>query len=124
MIPTGFAVVNRFSGAKRAAVRAAAAALLAAIALVPSIARAHDKLCADRTPSRQHSRFRWANSCESVPKKVSASVIVAPVEAPAVAAVEPRPCTWRDALATVAPLPASSPVPSPPLLRAPPTASL
>jgi hypothetical protein len=123
MIPTGLAIVSRLHGVKRAAVRAAAAALLAAVALVPSIARAHDKLCADRTPSHQHSRFRWANSCESVPKKASAPVSVAPVEAPAVAAVEP-PRTWCDALAVDAPLPAPLPVPSPPLLRAPPAASL
>jgi len=120
MIPAGPSVACRFPLARGAVVRLAAAALVVAVALVPSIARAHDKLCADRTPAHEHSRFRWANSCESVPKKASAGAIVAPVDAPAETFVAPPAPTWRDALAIDAPLPLSSPVPSLPLLRAPP----
>src|ERR1051326_1716023 len=103
MLPAGPALVRRVHFAGRTAARIAALVLLAAVALVPSISRAHDKL-SDRAPAHQHSRFRWTNSCESVPKKASASVVAAPVDAPAQTLVEPPPQTWRDALASDPPL--------------------
>jgi hypothetical protein len=93
------------------------------LACVPSIARAHDKLSADRTPAQEHSRFRWTNSCESVPKKVTTVVLVAPVEAPAQVTVEPPARTWRDALASDRPPIVPSPVPFPLGLRAPPASA-
>jgi hypothetical protein len=107
---------------RRSARRLLAAALLALLACVPSIARVHDRICADRTPAHEHSRFRWTNSCESVPKKVSAAAPVAPADAPAQAEVEPPARTRPDAPATD-PLPARSPDRSPHGLRAPPAAA-
>jgi len=82
----------------------------------------HDRICADRTPAHEHSRFRWTNSCESVPKKVSAAAPVAPADAPAQADVDPPARTRPDAPATD-PLPARSPDRSPHGLRAPPAAA-
>jgi hypothetical protein len=63
-------------------VRALAAIVLVSIALVPSMARAHDRLDHQRTPAQQHSRFRWTNSCESVPQKHTTAVVVQPAEGP------------------------------------------
>jgi hypothetical protein len=76
-----------------ACVRAVAAIVLVTIALVPSIARAHDRLDHQRTSAQQHSRFRWSNSCASVPQKTTAIVVTAPAEGPTqtLVAFPPRP---------------------------------
>jgi hypothetical protein len=106
----------------RVAVRTLLVALvLATVALVPSVARAHDRLTQQPTPAQQHSRFRWSNSCESVPQKVTTVAIVAPLaDSPHVAVQPPQ------APATPAPVddvsrPPSAPLASPQALRAPPT---
>src|SRR5262249_20749908 len=60
-----------------------AATVLIAVALVPAIARAHDRFDHQRTPQQEHSRFRWANSCAAVPQKATTFVVVVPAEGPA-----------------------------------------
>jgi hypothetical protein len=100
--------------------RAVALLLLAAVALVPALARAHDRLDRQRTPAQQHSRFRWTNSCESVPQKISRIAIVAPVATPAAADVEPPPPARWTLPPADAPAPVSALVAAAPGLRAPP----
>jgi len=113
-------IVRQTLPALRFRARALAAALVAALSLVPSIARAHDRLDRGQTPARQHSRFRWTNSCESVPQKVTVVTQVAPVDTPArPILIAPRPA------GRPAPLPApAAPVSllgnAPDSLRAPP----
>jgi hypothetical protein len=114
-------VISNALSTSRAAVRALAATVLVTLALVPSIARAHDRFSPVRTPAQEHARFRWTNSCEAVPQKVTTVVAVAPIESPAQASVDPpppRPCAFA---ATDLPLPASSSIRSPLGLRAPPS---
>lgn len=111
------AIARRSPVGERLGVRAIAAVLLATIALVPSLARAHDRL--QPTPTEEHSRFRWTNSCESVPQKIAPIVIVAAIDGPAqIATVEPS-RTWPLS-APVAPIPVAARAPSPRPLRAPP----
>ena len=110
------AIAPRSPVGARLAVRAIAAVLLATIVLVPSLARAHDRL--QPTPTEEHSRFRWTNSCESVPQKITPIVIVAAIDGPAQIVVEPS-RAWLLA-APVAPIPAAARTPSPRPLRAPP----
>jgi hypothetical protein len=100
-------------------VRALAALLLAAIAFVPTIARGHDRLD-PRTPAEQHSRFRWTNSCESVPQRTTTVVVVTPIEGPAQATAAPPRHVWRGRVDIDVPLPAVAPVHSRRALRAPP----
>src|SRR4051812_38811324 len=80
---------------RSAAARLVAAVVLVTLACVPSIARAHDRIDHQRTEAQQHSRFRWTNSCESVPQKVTPTVVVAPLAAPAQTAVDAPPHAWR-----------------------------
>jgi len=79
---TGRALSRRLHNGRVFTGRVVASLLLAAVALVPSLARTHDRL-EQRTPAQQHSRFRWTNSCDSVPQKTTSVVVVAPVEGPA-----------------------------------------
>src|SRR5262249_35571040 len=62
--------------------RLLAALLLAAITCVPSMARAHDRLDRQRTPAQEYSRFRWSNSCASVPQKHATVVVATPADYP------------------------------------------
>src|SRR5262245_11445298 len=62
--------------------RLIAALLLAAITVVPSMARAHDRLDHQRTPAQEHSRFRWSNSCASVPQKHTTVAVTSPADCP------------------------------------------
>jgi hypothetical protein len=102
-------------------IRAIAALLLAAVTLVPSLARAQDRLERQQTPARQHARFRWTNSCESVPQKTTRIVVVAPVDGPAQAMLpQPQPRIWARVPPAHEPMPAASPLPASFALRAPP----
>jgi hypothetical protein len=116
----GRALARRPRNPRRAGHRALAALLLAAVALVPSLARAHDRLERQRTPAQEHSRFRWTNSCESVPHKTTQVVVVAPVAGPSQTVLPVPPRDWRRLPSRDVPLPVASPVPSPRPLRAPP----
>jgi len=100
--------------------RAVAALLLAALALAPPVARAHDRLAQHRTPAQEHSRFRWTNSCDSVPQKATTLVVVSTVDAPVQATVEPL-RTRRHLPPSKRAHAVSSPIRSPHGLRAPPT---
>jgi hypothetical protein len=104
---------------RRRTLRAIALLLLAAVALVPTLARAQDRLELQRTPAQQHSRFRWTNSCESVPQKTTRVIVVKPVDAPAQAMLQPppRPRQWTPTDPIAPPRPAFA---SPRPLRAPP----
>src|SRR3954451_24999468 len=64
-------------GFRFAAARLVAALVLVTIACVPTIARTHDRLEKQRTPAQEHSRFRWTNSCASVPQKHTPVFVVA-----------------------------------------------
>jgi hypothetical protein len=100
-------------------VRALAALLLAAVALVPTMARGHDRLD-PRTPAEQHSRFRWTNSCESVPQRMTTDAVVTPIEGPAQTALAAPQRAWRGRVDLDVLLPAAAPVPARRALRAPP----
>jgi hypothetical protein len=80
---------------RRVGVRILAAVLLTAITCVPSMARAHDRVDHQRTPAQQHSRFRWTNSCESVPQKVTTVVVVVPSTEPVQTAIDRPSHAWR-----------------------------
>src|SRR5262245_8814427 len=73
---------------RRIGARAIAALLLIAITCVPSLARVHDRLDHQRTPAQEHSRFRWSNSCASVPQKATTVVIATPADGPSQTLVE------------------------------------
>jgi hypothetical protein len=112
------AVARRLAAGSGVAIRSLAIALLTALALVPSLARAHDRL--HRTPTDIHSRFRWANSCESVPQKISPVAAATPVEIPVEPVVDAPARFWRRPPPAVAPRQAA-PFPAwPRPLRAPP----
>jgi hypothetical protein len=115
-------ITNRSRTARRLGVRIVAAAILLCLSLVPSLARAHDRLDEQRTPAQEHSRFRWTNSCESVPQKVLTVATVAPAETPAPIAVDQPARAWR-VPPTEAPRPGSSPLITSHGLRAPPAHS-
>jgi hypothetical protein len=100
--------------------RAIAALVLAGISFVPAVARAHDRLDRQRTPAQEHTRFRWTNSCESVPQRDTTVVVVAPADAPAELRVERPPSSWRSAPDVDTCRPPSTPVRSGLALRAPP----
>jgi hypothetical protein len=51
--------------------------LLAAVTLAPTVARAQQRFSISRSPAQEYSRFRWSNSCESVPAKATVSRVVA-----------------------------------------------
>ena len=119
MIGTRRTLDGCYKAAGRGAARALAVALLATIALVPPLARAHDRLHA--APIDEYSRFHWTNSCESVPQKIARAVVVVPVESPAPTTIEMPSRAWQrlpraSAPRTADPLPVSSRS-----LRAPPT---
>jgi hypothetical protein len=101
--------------------RAVAALLLAALALAPPVARAHDRLAQHRTPAQEHSRFRWTDSCDSVPQKATTLVVVSTVDRPAQTTVEPPLRTGRHLPPSKRIHAVSSPIRSPHGLRAPPT---
>src|SRR5689334_6722100 len=67
---------------RSAAARLVAAMVLVTIACVPTLARAHDRLESQRTPAQEHSRFRWTNSCASVPQKHTPVVVATPADGP------------------------------------------
>jgi hypothetical protein len=115
---TGDTIARRPAG-RRPALRALALLLLASVALVPTLARAHDRLDRQRTPAQQHSRFRWTNSCESVPQKSTNVVVVQPLEGPAPALLQP-PLTPHHWTPTDPLTPASPPFVAPRPVRAPP----
>jgi hypothetical protein len=98
---------------RSAGVRVVAAMVLVTIALVPTMARAHDRLERQRTPAQEHSRFRWTNSCESVPQKDTTIVAVAPADGPAEVVVDVPPPRSHAAA------PESVPPPQPPSFRSP-----
>ena len=56
---------------------AVACLLLAAVTLAPTVARAQQRFSLSRSPAQEYSRFRWSNSCESVPAKATISRAVA-----------------------------------------------
>jgi len=107
---------------RRLGVRLVAGAILATLSLVPSIARAHDNLL-QRTPAQEHSRFRWTNSCESVPKRVSNLDAIAPLDVPIEIALEPPSRSWHAIPASGTPRLPDSPARFTPALRAPPAAA-
>ena len=51
--------------------------LLAAVTLAPTVARAQQRFSISRSPAQEYSRFRWSNSCASVPAKATVSRVVA-----------------------------------------------
>lgn len=51
--------------------------LLAAVTLAPTVARAQQRFSISRSPAQEYLRFRWSNSCESVPAKATVSRVVA-----------------------------------------------
>jgi hypothetical protein len=108
--------------ARRLGVRIVTAAILTTLSLVPSIARAHDHLGRQQTPAQQHSRFRWTNSCESVPKKVSNVDAIAPLDVPIETALEPPSRSWHAVPALDSPCLPESPQRFTLSLRAPPHA--
>ena len=67
---------------RSAAARLVAAMVLVTIACVPTLARTHDRLENQRTPAQEYSRFRWANSCASVPEKHATVVVTTPADGP------------------------------------------
>ena len=50
--------------------------LLAAAVTVPAMTRVHQPLTDGRNPIQEHSRFRWTDSCDSVPKKAPLPAVV------------------------------------------------
>jgi len=100
--------------------RLLAALLLAAITCVPSMARAHDRLDHQRTPAQEHSRFRWSNSCASVPHKHAAVVVATPADRPPRPLVALAPRSARAGAVVDIPLPESLRARSPHGFRAPP----
>ena len=104
------------------AIRVVAAIVLVTLAWVPTIARAHDRLDQQRTPAQEHSRFRWSNSCASVPEKHTPAIVVAPADGPAHTIVDFPPRVSTVAATRDVRLPASLRPRSPHGLRAPPSA--
>ena len=109
---------------RSAAVRLVAAMVLVTIACVPTLARTHDRLENQRTPAQEHSRFRWTNSCASVPQKHAPVVVATPADGPTqtIVAFPPRPSTA--AASTDTPLPDPLRIRSPYGFRAPPASLL
>ena len=107
---------------RRLGLCALAAILLTAIAAVPSLARVHDRLC-QPTPAQEHSRFRWANSCGSVPQKAATIVVVASEAVPVDQAIGLPPVVWCLLPPSATAVHSLSPLPSPHGLRAPPAAA-
>jgi hypothetical protein len=105
---------------RRLGARVLAALLLAAITCVPSMARVHDRLDHQRTPAQEHSRFRWSNSCASVPQKQATTAVATPADCPPETIVEFTPRIARAVTRTDAPLPHSLRIRSPHGFRAPP----
>jgi hypothetical protein len=95
--------------------------VLVAVAFVPSLARAHDRL--HRTPLDTHSRFRWANSCESVPQKVTPAAARVAVERAAQTSVAAPTPSWPRIANDAVSVRANPLLASPPPLRAPPSAA-
>jgi len=116
-------ITNCSRTARRLGVRIVAAAILLSVSLVPSLARVHDRLDAQRTPAQQHSRFRWTNSCESVPQKVLTVAAVAPAETPTPVVLDQPAGARRHLPPTHAPRPGPPPLLSAHGLRAPPAPS-
>ena len=77
---------------RSAAARLVAAMVLVTIACVPTLARTHERIENQRTPAQEYSRFRWTNSCASVPQKHATVVVVTPADGPAqtIVAFPPR----------------------------------
>jgi hypothetical protein len=107
-------------GFRSAAARLVAAMVLVTIACVPTIARAHDRLENQRTPAQEHSRFRWTNSCASVPQKHTTVVVATPADGPTQTIVAFPPRLSAATAATDAPLPDLLRIRSPYGFRAPP----
>ena len=105
---------------RSAAARLVAAMVLATIACVPTMARAHDRLENQRTPAQEHSRFRWTNSCASVPQKHTTVVVATPADGPTRTIVPFPPRLSAAAASTDAPLPDLLRIRSPYGFRAPP----
>ena len=61
-------------------------ALALSVVCAPVVSRAFQRIDPHRSPTQEHSRFRWSNSCESVPKKATVSQSADETE-PAVATV-------------------------------------
>src|SRR5690349_203173 len=89
---------------RSAAARLLAAMVLVTIACVPTLARTHDRLENQRTPAQEHSRFRWTNSCASVPQKHTTSVVVTLADGPTQTIVAFPPRLSAAAVSTDAPL--------------------
>jgi hypothetical protein len=51
--------------------------LLGAVSFAPTLARAQQRFSISRSPAQEYSRFRWSNSCGSVPAKATFSRAVA-----------------------------------------------
>jgi hypothetical protein len=51
-------------------------ALLAVAIAVPALTSVHQQLSDGRNPAREHSRFRWTDSCDAVPKKAMPPAVV------------------------------------------------
>jgi hypothetical protein len=105
---------------RSAAARLVAAMVLATIACVPTIARTHDRLENQRTPTQEHSRFRWTDSCASVPEKHAPVVVATPADGPTQTIVPFPPRLSAAAVAADAPLPHPLRIRSPYGFRAPP----
>jgi len=105
---------------RSAAARLVAAMVLVTIACVPTMARAHDRLENQRTPAQEHSRFRWTNSCASVPQKHTTVVVATPADGPTRTIVPFPPRLSAAAASTDAPLPDLLRIRSPYGFRAPP----
>jgi hypothetical protein len=105
---------------RSAAARIVAAMVLVTIAFVPTIARTHDRLQDQRTPAQEHSRFRWTNSCASIPQKHATVVVATPADGPTHTIVAFPPRLPAAAASTDAPLPDLLLIRSPYGFRAPP----
>jgi CelD/BcsL family acetyltransferase involved in cellulose biosynthesis len=109
-----------FMSFRSAAARLVAAMVLVTIACVPTMARAHDRLENQRTPAQEHSRFRWTNSCASVPQKHTTVVVATPADGPTRTILPFPPRLSAAAASTDAPLPDLLRIRSPYGFRAPP----
>ena len=98
------------------------AILLAGIVAVPALARAYDRLH-HPTAEQEHSRFRWANSCEWVPQKATILVVLASEAVPVDQTIGLPAVGWCALPPTEDAVRSASPLPSPHGLRAPPAAA-
>src|SRR5262252_1482247 len=120
MISAVPAPARRPASRRHIGARLLSALLLAAITCVPSMARAHDRLDHQRTPAQEYSRFRWSNSCASVPQKHTTAVVATPADRPPQTFVALAPRLSRAVALIDVPLPEPLRLRSPHGFRAPP----